>query len=305
LDDILTGRDTGRIPTGLVCLDNVLLGGLAPSTVTVIAGATGSGKSVALQQIGENAARQGKRVLFIAVEMNAVQLSFRALARLTKLEATNIRMGKLSPEDQKLISHVINDFANLPMHYKDSGSMSTSGIYEAVLEIQKEFGTVDMIVADYIQILEDEQGGGNENMRLTGISRALANIGREFNCPILVGSQLSRESIKRNRRPIPQDLRDSGSIENDATTIILLHSEFDPESGTPAEEIEPITWIVGKNRNGLQGVEIHMNFLKPQQKFVELPPKQQGIAGQGISTEQHYAAQADVLDLEALRKLDP
>ncbi len=281
-DNICSGIDTGRISTGMVCLDNVLLGGLAKGTVTVLAGATGSGKSVALQQVAEYAASCEKRVLFIAVEMDTIQLSFRSIARMTGLEASRIRRGRLNEGEKWLVRQAIAELGKLSIHYKDAGNMSTAGIYEAVLETQKEYGSVDLIVVDYMQILQDEQGGGNENIRLTGISRALASIAREFQCPVLVGSQLSRESVKRHRRPTPQDLRESGSIENDATTVILLHSNYDPDSGVDQEDIELITWIVGKNRNGIQNVDVMANFYKPQQKFLELPPKQQGIAGEGV-----------------------
>lgn len=278
----LRGEIGGTIKTGLPCLDEVLLGGLMPGTITVVAGVPGSGKSALLQQMGEQAAEDGRKVLFVAVEMDNVQLSYRTLARKTNLDATSVRMGEVTDKERDIVRREIKRLKALPIAYKDSGDMSTMGIYQAILEFQKEMGEIDLIVADYLQILQDDRGGGNENLRLESISRAFMGIAKEFHIPVLVGSQINRESVKEGKRPHLHHLRGSGAIGQDASVVLLLHPDYNPDAGVEKQDEEKVTIIVEKNRNGRAGIDIVCTFHQPQQRFREWDPKHQSSVGQAV-----------------------
>src|SRR5882757_9282913 len=268
------------IATGLRDLDSKM-GGLQPSDLIVLAGRPGMGKTSLATNIAYNVARayqgevqpdgtmkavNGGIVGFFSCEMSAEQLATRILAEQTSIASSTIRRGGISETDFEKIRDYSIELQSLPLYVDETGGLSISQLTARARRLKRQKG-LDLIVVDYIQLL---QGSGkrsdNRVQEVTEITTSLKALAKELNVPIIALSQLSRQVESRDdKRPQLSDLRESGSIEQDADVVIFVFREEyylarkEPREGTPEhvawqEEMEKVhklaEVIVGKQRHG-------------------------------------------------------
>jgi replicative DNA helicase len=276
------------IATGLRDLD-LKMGGLQRSDLVIVAGRPGMGKTALATNIAYNIARahqdellpDGRRstvnggiVGFFSCEMSAEQLATRILAEQTGIASSNIRRGGISENEfAKIRDHTI-ELQNLPLYVDETGGLSISQLAARARRLKRQKG-LDVIVVDYIQLL---QGSGkrsdNRVQEVTEITTSLKALAKELNVPVVALSQLSRQVENReDKRPQLADLRESGSIEQDADVVIFVYREEyylqsrEPKIGTPEYEKWQLEMslvhgkaevIIGKQRHGPTGtVKLH------------------------------------------------
>lgn len=223
LESISRG-DIRSIPTPLCDLNSMLAGGLRNGEMTVLAAYTGQGKSALAQDIARHAAKNGFRVLLISGEMTAEQYGLRAFSSITGIDtATLLQAKKLNSPQWEAIAEAVSEMDSLPIEF--------SFLADTVEDVRREARrkkSLDLLVVDYLQLLETERTYPNDNSRVSHISRVLKQISRTLQIPVLALSQFSRPPKGLEKRPTIRDLRDSGSIEQDADNIWLM---WQPTSG--------------------------------------------------------------------------
>ncbi|MBR1205913.1 MULTISPECIES: replicative DNA helicase [unclassified Bradyrhizobium] len=277
------------ISTGLRDLDTKM-GGLQPSDLIVLAGRPGMGKTSLATNIAYNIARayvpevqadgttkavNGGAVGFFSCEMSGEQLATRILAERTGIPSSHIRRGGISELDFEKIRDCSIELQSLPFYVDETGGLSISQLTARARRLKRQKG-LDLIVIDYIQLLQGSGKRGNDNrvQEITEITTNLKALAKELNVPVIALSQLSRQVENRDdKRPQLSDLRESGSIEQDADVVMFVYREEyylankEPRPGTP----EHATWqaemeralgkaevIIGKQRHGPTGtVELH------------------------------------------------
>lgn len=244
------------LTTGFTKID-VMTGGLQPTDLIVIAARPSMGKTALLLDIVRNGTKallkEDKITVFFSLEMSKKQLGTRFFTAETEIPNDNFRMDMLTVEQrQKLIesAKVIEEFSK-NMYINDEMGVSTSDIYSMCHTIRAKTGKdIGLIAIDYLQLIET--AGVNRNQELASVSRALKKLAKNFNCPVIVLSQLNRAVESRaDKMPQLSDLRDSGAIEQDADVVILMMREdyYFPESEKPG-----VTDInIAKQRNGRTG----------------------------------------------------
>jgi replicative DNA helicase len=192
-------------------------------------------------------------VLVFSMEMPAESLIMRMLSSIGKIDQTRVRSGKLDQGDWDKLSAAVIKLRDKPLFIDDTSGITTAELRGRVRRHQKEHGEIGLIMVDYLQLMRGSSNNNeNRTTEVSEISRSLKSVAREFNCPVLVLSQLSRAVEGRpNKRPINSDLRESGAIEQDADVILFIHreeaylKEETPENKKGVAEI-----IIGKQRNG-------------------------------------------------------
>ena len=289
------------IATGLRDLDNKM-GGLQHSDLIIVAGRPGMGKTALATNIAYNIAKahraevqpdgtmksiNGGIVGFFSCEMSAEQLATRILAEQTSIASSMIRRGGISEADFEKIRDYSIELQSLPLYVDETGGLSISQLTARARRLKRQKG-LDMIVIDYIQLL---QGSGkksdNRVQEVTEITTSLKALAKELNVPIIALSQLSRQVENRDdKRPQLADLRESGSIEQDADVVIFVYREEyylqnkEPRPGTP----EYANWqadmdrahgkaeiIIGKQRHGPTGT-VDVQFEGQFTRFSDLAP---------------------------------
>ncbi len=237
------------VPTGLIDLDRIL-GSLIEGNVYIVAGRPGQGKTGLLLTIAKHAAqRNKKRVGIFSLEMSRQQVAQRLIAQESEVDLQRIIQGKLLETEWPLYTHGVEIISELPIVINDLSSININQIRQTARKI-KANGGLDLIIVDYIQLAGGDGGKyQNRELEVSSVSRGLKYLARELNVPILAAAQLSRAVEQRSvKTPIMSDLRESGSLENDAYAIIFIH----------APEIEDkqniIQLIVAKHRNGSTGM---------------------------------------------------
>ncbi len=239
-----------------------IIGAFAPATLNIIAARPSMGKTaLALNMLyhGVSADSQ-KPVIFFSLEMTPEQILYRFLAMTTKIPVTNISRAVLSDSQMSLIYTMAHYIEKMNLIIEDTSDLSINSFRNICKRYVRKHGGVSLIMIDYLQLMRaDKDYHGNRTAEVSDISRALKNTAIELKCPVVALSQLSREAEKRvEKRPKLSDLRDSGSIEQDADTVSLLYrenyyEEFDPKK--VAEICDDIAEInIAKNRNGPTGI---------------------------------------------------
>jgi replicative DNA helicase len=254
LEAIEDGRAAAGMPSGLVDLDR-LLHGLNAGHLIVIAGRPGQGKSALAQTIAQHVAlRVGAPVAFFSFEMTERELGLRVLCSEASVPFSNLRRGHLSRGQWGRLAEARKRLAAAPMYIDDRSAATPADVAAISRRLQREEG-LGLIVLDYLQLMS---AGGrrseNRNLEIGLITRALKALAKELAVPVLLLSQLSRESERRggDKRPQLADLRDSGAIEADADVVLFVFREEvyrpnDPSLRNLAE------LIVGKHRHGATG----------------------------------------------------
>lgn len=225
--DMLEGIARGEnrsIPTGMPDLDAALAGGLRNGEVTVLAAGTGQGKSAFAMHIAQHAAQKGFRVGFVSREMSAEQYGIRALTSLTGIGSGDLlRAGKLSGDQWTAIGDAVARMGKLPINF----AFRAATVEDVRRETQRK--DIDLLVVDYIQIMSTREKCASEHLRVSVISRQLKEIALDIGIPVLVLSQLKRLPGGIRRRPVLADLKESGSIENDADVVLFLYQPSGPD----------------------------------------------------------------------------
>lgn len=228
------------IATGLDDLDHKL-GGMHRSDLIILAGRPSMGKTSLATNIAYNAAAACRRetledgskktvngavVGFFSLEMSAEQLATRILAERTGIMSHRIRQGDLDKQDFEKLREATEELQNLPLHIDDQGGLSISQVAARARRLQRSVG-LDLVVLDYLQLLVGSgKNSGNRVQEITEISMGLKTLAKELNVPVLALSQLSRQVEQReDKRPQLSDLRESGSIEQDADVVAFVYRE--------------------------------------------------------------------------------
>jgi replicative DNA helicase len=266
-------RDKGKIrgvPTGYRDLDNILAG-WQRSDLVILAARPSMGKTALSLNFAHNVALKADMpVIFFSMEMSKEQLVDRLLAAEAGVDAWNLRTGNLTDSDFEKISLAMGALSQAKMFIDDTPGITVSDLRtKARREAHKH--DIGLIVVDYLQLMSGGSrfsGDGNRVQEISEISRGLKSIARELNVPVIALSQLSR-SVESRSPQIPQlaDLRESGSIEQDADVVAFIYRE---EYYNPESERRGITDIfIKKHRNGPTG-HVELFFDKEKQRFKSL-----------------------------------
>ncbi len=275
-------RDGGLagLSTGLIDLDQKL-GGLHPSDLLIIAGRPSQGKTALATNIAFNIARkyswsqqpdgtrkteQGGIVGFFSLEMSAEQLAMRVLAEVSGVSSDRLRKGEISAVEFGLVRDAAMEIAESPLHIDATGGLQMAKLAARARRMKRKHG-LDLVVVDYLQLVTtDRRNGDNRVQEVSEVTQGLKALAKELNVPVIALSQLSRQVENReDKRPQLSDLRESGSIEQDADVVMFVYREeyylsrAEPRDGTS----EHLAWtdqmdqvrgladlIIGKQRHG-------------------------------------------------------
>lgn len=266
------------LSTGFNDLDRKL-SGWQESDLIILAARPSMGKTaLALNFVYQAAMSQEKPVLVFSVEMPSNAVMMRILSFMTKLPLQKIREAKLTRPEMGRLEAAVEQLRNRPLYIDDSPDLTTYDMRSRIRRIMKSTGEENpaLIMVDYLQLIRQPEQSENRNQEVSEMSRDLRQIAREFKCPVIVLSQLSRAVEKRNSqtpKPINSDLRDSGSIEQDADIILFIYrDEYYKADKSKSPGIAEI--IISKHRNGETGV-VKLAFLGKFASFGDLAREQE------------------------------
>jgi len=233
---------------------DALTQGFHNSDLIIIAGRPSMGKTAFSLAIAKNIAMKfNLGAAFFSLEMTKQQLLYRLLATETHISHTRLRSGRISKDEWLTINDAIDALSNLSLFIDDTPNISVAEMHFKIKKLKQENEIpLGIIFVDYLQLLEDVSKTDNRVQELSKITRSLKKLARELNVPIIVLSQLSRNvETRTNKRPMLSDLRESGSIEQDADVVIMLYRDEYYYSTTAEKNI--IELILAKQRNGPVG----------------------------------------------------
>ena len=260
------------LSSGFYELDS-LTQGFQKSDLIIIAGRPSMGKTAFSLTMGLNIIKTSKLpILFFSLEMSKEQIMYRLLAMETNINQMRLRSGKLYRNDWIKLNKVIKIISKLPFFVDDTSDLSIQDIRSKIKTIIFEQTQIGLIVIDYLQLMQNSKFKlENRVQELSQITRSLKNIAREFNVPIIALSQLSRNVENRvDKKPILSDLRESGSIEQDADLVLMLYRNKYYNSKADLERNPDLTdLIIAKQRNGPIGA-IKLKFDEKRTKFLNI-----------------------------------
>lgn len=262
IEDKYQKRDDLRYKTGYLDLDRIIEG-LHEQELTIIAARPGVGKTAFALQMAEHIAKKGVYTYFVSLEMSEKQLGNRIVAREAEIDSHILRMGWLTEENFIKINEKINEISKIPMVI--DSNISTIQEIESRANELKQDKDLGLIVIDYLQLLKSKTKFTGREQEVADISRRLKLLSKKLEIPIVALCQLNRETEKR-RRPLLADLRESGSLEQDADNVIFLYVE---EEEKVKNRVILVETIVAKQRNGPTGA-VKIKFNKQQMKFDSL-----------------------------------
>ena len=277
------------VPTGLIDLDDKL-GGLHKSDLLIIAGRPSMGKTALATNIAFNAAKKiqndGRKstIAFFSLEMSSEQLSTRILAEQSRIKSNDIRRGKISEEQFDKFIEISKNISELPLYIDETPAISIAALSNRARRIKRLYG-LDMVVVDYIQLMKASNFREGRVQEISEITQGLKALAKELSVPVLALSQLSRAVEHRDdKKPQLSDLRESGSIEQDADVVMFVYREayyLQGKEPRPAT-VEHAEWqakmndishlaeiIIGKQRHGPTG-NVMLEFEAMFTKFKDL-----------------------------------
>ena len=256
--------DIVGVPTGFIDLDKMLTG-LQPSDLLIIAGRPGQGKTGFLLSIAKNAGLTHKKhVAIFSLEMSNEQVVQRLISQETGIESQRMRTGKLDDHEWPLFTHAIEVFSDTHIFLDDTPAITPLQLRTKCRRLHMEFG-LDLIIIDYLQLMGGDTRNDNRVQEVSYISRNLKVLARELNVPVLAAAQLSRAVEQRtDKRPALSDLRESGSLEQDADIVMFIYRPDQYEKDTVKQNVAEI--IIAKHRNGPVG-SVELVFRGAQAKF--------------------------------------
>jgi len=285
----LKDRGTGvtGISTGYEHLDE-LTSGWQKSDFVIIAARPAMGKTAFVLSVAKNAAKdQGKPVLFFSLEMSATQLAQRLIVSEAMLNAQKVRTGNLENYEWEQLTTKISDLSKSPLYIDDTPGLSINDLRSKCRRMKSEKG-ISMVIIDYLQLMSGGVKTNSREQEIAKISRSLKMLAKELDLPVIALSQLNRSTEVRggDKRPMLSDLRESGSIEQDADMVMFLYrpeyyDQLVDEEGNSTEGICEV--IIGKQRNGPVDT-VKLQFHKQYGRFED--NNSSPSYGQGFSYEQ-------------------
>ncbi|EBA4459047.1 replicative DNA helicase [Salmonella enterica subsp. enterica serovar Bareilly] len=259
--DGVTGLDTGF--TDL----NKKTAGLQPSDLIIVAARPSMGKTTFAMNLVENAAiNSDKPALVFSLEMPSDQLMMRSLASLSRVDQTRIRTGQLDDQDWARISGTMGILLeNRNIFIDDSSGLTPTEVRSRARRLYREHGGLSMIMVDYLQLMRVPELKDNRTLEIAEISRSLKALAKELQVPVVALSQLNRALEQRSdKRPVNSDLRESGSIEQDADLIMFIYRDEVYHENTDLKGVAEV--IIGKQRNGPIGT-VRLTFNGQYSRF--------------------------------------
>ena len=265
IDDLAKrDEDIFGVPTGFIDLDK-LLGGLQTSDMLIIAGRPGQGKTGFLLSVAKNAALTHKKhVAIFSLEMSNEQVVQRLIAQETGIDSQRLRTGKLQDNEWDLFTHAVEVMSDTHIFLDDTPAITPLQLRTKCRRLHLEHH-LDLIIVDYLQLMGGDTRNDNRVQEVSYISRNLKVLARELNVPVLAAAQLSRAVEQRSdKRPVLSDLRESGSLEQDADIVMFIYRPDQYEKDTGKQNVAEI--IVAKHRNGPVG-SVELVFRNALAKF--------------------------------------
>ncbi len=265
-----TGEITG-VPTGYSDLDRLLLG-LQPSNLVVVAARPGAGKTSFALGAAANVAMAARRpVLFFSMEMGTLELTKRLLAGEARVDARRLQTGNIPEQDWTKLSHAVGRLAEAPLFIDDNPHCTVMEMRAKARRTKARHGDLGLVVVDYLQLMTPMgKRAENRQVEVAEISRGLKILARELNCPVMACSQLNRQlEYRSDKRPMLADLRESGSLEQDADVVAFIYRDdiYNPDS----DQRGTAEIIVAKHRNGPTGTT-RLAFVDRLTKFADMAP---------------------------------
>ena len=287
--ELLRDRTDGLtgIPSGLTALDR-MTSGWQPSDLVIIAARPAMGKTAFVLSVARNAAvDHDKPVAVFSLEMSSVQLVNRLIAGETEIEQEKLKKGNLADHEWQQLHSRIGRLTSAPLIIDDTPALNVFEFRAKCRRLKAQYD-IQMVIVDYLQLMQGKADGkgGNREQEIGSISRALKSVAKELNIPVLALSQLSRAVESRpgnSKRPMLSDLRESGSIEQDADMVLFLYRPeyyglVEDEQGNSTAGIGEV--IIAKHRNGETGI-VPLRFIGKYVKFVDLEEDFGGMGGLG------------------------
>ncbi len=258
-ENLIQLHDSSRKPgellgraTGFTQLDKTLLG-LQPGQLVIVAARPGMGKTAFALNLGMNVAKKTNiPVAIFSLEMLGPELSMRFLSAETKLDSKKLRTKDFKPNELLQLAPAIQKMSQVPIFINDSGELTIGDVQSECRKIKAENG-LSMIIIDYVQLMKPMTKSPSREHQISEISRGLKQLAKELECPVIALSQLNRAVESRtDKRPNVADLRESGSLEQDADVVLLIYRE-EFYFAEKAQEKGVAEIIVGKNRAGETG----------------------------------------------------
>jgi len=259
-DNPMTG-----VSTGFTDFDE-MTSGLQASDLIIVAGRPSMGKTTFAMNLAENVAIKAKKpVAVFSMEMPGDQLAMRMMSSLGRIDQHKVRTGKLDDDEWPRMTSAINLLAETQLFIDDTAALTPTEVRSRSRRLMREHGQLGLIVLDYLQLMQSPSSGENRVQQISDISRNLKALAKELNVPVVALSQLNRNLEQRpNKRPVMSDLRESGSIEQDADVIVFIYRDEVYNEDSPDKGVAEI--IIGKQRNGPIGTS-RLTFLGQYTRF--------------------------------------
>lgn len=260
--------DLRGVPTGFERLDR-LTAGLQDSELIILAARPSVGKTALAAQVARNAAAAGFPVFFVSLEQSRQELAERLLCLEGGIDSFLVRAGRLDGEQASALAAANHTLRDLPVQIDDRPLQTLTRIGANARRLKRRYGT-RLVVIDYLQLIRPDNPREPRQEQVASISRRLKILARELSVPVVALAQLNRAVENRgDQRPRLADLRESGAIEQDADTVMLLHR---PDENDPTKSEQQIEVIVAKQRNGPIG-EVPLVYEKQHLRFRDWAPK--------------------------------
>jgi replicative DNA helicase len=262
------GADVTGTPSGFRDLDRIT-SGFQPGNLIIVAARPSMGKSALVLCMAANlAVRSNIPVALFTLEMSKAEVTQRLMCSEAKVESQRLRNGKLAPDDWPRLTAACDKLAKAPIYVDDSGSINMMEIRSKARRLKSRHPDLGLVVVDYMQLMSSGTSVENRVQEVSQISRQLKVLARDLDVPIIALSQLSRAVEQRtDKRPILSDLRESGSIEQDADLVAFIYRDEYYNDESDQQGLAEV--IVAKHRNGPTDA-IKLSFLKRYAKFADL-----------------------------------
>ncbi len=266
---IAHASDVTGAPTGYRDLDKLLLG-LQPSTLNIVAARPGCGKTAfGLGVLSQLAMKTGKPSIFFSMEMGQLELTKRILASEARVDARKLSTGKLAEADWMKVNNALGRLAEAPILIDDNPNCTVMEMRSKARRIKSMHGDIGVIIVDYLQLMTGgNRRNDNRQNEVAEISRGLKILARDLDCPVVALSQLNRQlEARTDKRPMLADLRESGSLEQDADVVMFIYRDEIYHEDSDQRGLAEI--IVSKHRNGPTGT-VKLAFLEQYTKFSDM-----------------------------------
>ena len=267
-------HQAGGCETGFTEMDN-LTGGFHNAELIILAARPSMGKTAFAMNIAEHAAlKQGLPVLFISLEMSAIELADRMLCSVAEVNSSRLRNGTISNDDRKQLVEKAGLLSEAPLFVDDSPSRTVSEIAAAARRIKRRENALGLIVIDYLQLIEPDNQSDPRQEQVAKMARRLKGVAREIDVPVLCLAQLNRQAeASKDNRPKLSHLRESGAIEQDADVVMFVHREEYYRSPDEREQFAgQAEIIIAKQRNGPIG-DVELVWRKEYTRFADPAPE--------------------------------